>query len=73
MDCSLTDSSVQGILQARTLECVAMPSSRTSSQPRDQTLASYVLFNGRQVLYHLGSLGISLQVIKCLYVSMSLD
>ena len=26
-----------GILQARTLEWVAMPSSRESSQPRDQT------------------------------------
>ena len=29
------DSSVYGILQARILECVAMPSSRGSSQPRD--------------------------------------
>ena len=28
MDCSLPDSSVHGILQARILECVAMPSSR---------------------------------------------
>ena len=29
-----------GILQARTLEWVAMPSSRTSSQPRDRTQVS---------------------------------
>ena len=29
-----------GILQARILECVAMPSSRGSSQPRDQTRVS---------------------------------
>ena len=31
-----------GILQARILECVAMPSSRGSSQPRDQTQVSYI-------------------------------
>ena len=35
MDCSLPGSSVQGILQARILWWVAMPSSRGSSQPRD--------------------------------------
>ena len=37
MDCSLPGSSVHGILQARTLECVPISSSRVSSQPRDQT------------------------------------
>ena len=31
-----------GILQARTLEWVAMPSSRRSSQPRDQTQVSHI-------------------------------
>ena len=31
MDCSPADSSVSGILQARILEWVAMPSSRVSS------------------------------------------
>ena len=35
MDCSLTDPSVRGILQARILEWVAAPFSRGSSQPRD--------------------------------------
>ena len=35
MDCSPPGSFVHGILQARTLEGVAMPSSRGSSQPRD--------------------------------------
>ena len=37
MDCIAhqPDSSVYGILQARVLEWVAMPSSRGSSQPRD--------------------------------------
>ena len=36
-DCSPPGSSVHEILQARTLEWVAMPSSRGSSPPRDQT------------------------------------
>ena len=31
-----------GILQARILERVAMPSSRRSSQPKDQTQVSYI-------------------------------
>ena len=44
--------SVHGILQARILEWVAMPSSRGSSQPRDQTGVSYTTCIGRQVLYH---------------------
>ena len=35
MHCSLSGSSVHGILQARILEWVAMPSSRGSSQFRD--------------------------------------
>ena len=39
-DCSPLGSSVHGILQARILEWVAMPSSRASSQPRDQTPVS---------------------------------
>ena len=37
VDCSLPGFSVHGILQARVLERVAMPSSRGSSQYRDQT------------------------------------
>ena len=35
MDCSLLGPSVHGLLQTRILECVAMPSSRAFSQPRD--------------------------------------
>ena len=42
MDCSPPGSSVHGILQARLLEWVAMPSSRGSSQSRDQTHISHV-------------------------------
>ena len=38
MDPSPPGSSVQGILQARILEWVAVPSSRGSSQPRDRLL-----------------------------------
>ena len=37
IDCSLSGSSVHGILQARLLEWVAVPSSRGSSRPRDRT------------------------------------
>ena len=46
---SLPGSPVQGILQARILEEVAMPSSRASSWPRDQTHVSYVSYMGRWV------------------------
>ena len=38
LDCSLTGSSVHGILQERLLKWVSMPSSRGSSRPRDRTL-----------------------------------
>ena len=40
MDCSLSVSSVHGILQAGILEWVAYPFSRGSSQPRNQTQIS---------------------------------
>ena len=52
MDCSPPGSSVQGILQARILEWVAISSSRGSSPPRDQTHVSCSSFIGRQILYH---------------------
>ena len=42
MDCSLPGFSVHGILQARILEWVAMPSSRGSFCPRDRTHVSCV-------------------------------
>ena len=40
INCSSPGSCIHGILQARTLECVAMPSSRDSSQLRDQIQVS---------------------------------
>uniref|UniRef100_E1BFE0 Lipid droplet assembly factor 1 n=1 Tax=Bos taurus TaxID=9913 RepID=E1BFE0_BOVIN len=50
MDCSPPGSSVHGIHQAGILEWVAIPFSRGSPQPRDQTPVS--LHHG-QILYHL--------------------
>ena len=43
MDCSPPGSSVHGILQARILEWIAMPSSRGSSQPKDRTQVSRIV------------------------------
>ena len=50
--CSPPGSSVQGILQARILEWVALSSCRGSSQPRDRTCICYTSCIGRRVLYH---------------------
>ena len=52
MDCSPPGSSIHGILQARILEWVAIPFSRGSSQPKDQTRVSCISCIGRQILYH---------------------
>ena len=52
MDCSLPGSSVPGILQARILNWVAVPLSRGSSPPRDQTCVSSDSCIGKRVLYH---------------------
>ena len=51
MDCGPPGSSVHGILQARILKRVAMPSSGGSSPPRHQTHVSYVSCISRGVLY----------------------
>ena len=66
MVCSPPGSSVHGILQARILEWVAMPSSRGATWPRDQNCISYIFWIGRQVLYyqcHLGSPGAQVQYL----------
>ena len=42
MDYSPLGSSIHGILQARIMEWVAIPFSRGSSQPRDQTQVSHM-------------------------------
>ena len=41
-DCGPPGFSVYGILQARMLEWIAIPFSRGTSQPRDQTLVSCI-------------------------------
>ena len=48
---NLLGSSVHGILQARILEWVAMPSSRGSSPPRDRIWICHVSYTGRRLLY----------------------
>ena len=55
MDCSSPGSSVHGILQARILEYVAIPFSRGSSQPRDQTQVSGIAEGILYCLSHQGS------------------
>ena len=57
MACSSQGFFAHGILQARMLEWVAMPSARASSQPRDRTYIFYISCTGRQVLYHKHYLG----------------
>ena len=52
IDHSPPGSYVHGILLARILEWVAMPSSRESSWHRDRTCISQVTCIGRQALYH---------------------
>ena len=42
MDCGPPGASVHGILHARILEWVAMPSSRGSAQPRDRIQGSCI-------------------------------
>ena len=42
IDFNLLGSSVHGMLWARTLEWVAVPSSRETFQPRDRNCISYV-------------------------------
>ena len=54
MDCGLPGFSVRGILQARTREWVAVPSSKGSSQPRAQMHISYVSCVGGQFLKVVG-------------------
>ena len=55
VDCSPPGSSVHGILQARILEWVAMPSSRGPSQPRDRTWVSCIAGRFFYCLSHQGS------------------
>ena len=64
-DCSPPGSSVFGIFQVRTLEWVAISSSRESSQPKDQTLISSYI--SRWILYHWATQGSPYLIPKSLY------
>ena len=52
MNCSPPGSSVQGSLQARMLEWIAISFSRWSSWPKNQTWVSYIA--GRHYTFHMG-------------------
>ena len=72
MYCSPSGSSVLGIVQARKLEWAAVPSSRGSSPPSDQTCVSYISCIGRQVLYHWCHLGRPIILLNTLFLANSL-
>ena len=57
MDSSSPGFSVHGIVQARTMEWVAISSSSGSFHPRDWTCVSFVSWIDRWVLYHWCHLG----------------
>ena len=65
MDCNLPGSSVHGILHARILEWVAMPSSRGSSWPRNWTPVSCIAGKFFTVWATREAQLVSLRVLKC--------
>ena len=68
MACSPPGSTVHGILQARTLGWVSMPSSRGSPLTQESKQHLRQLLNCRQTLYllsHLGSLKVRSQKSQC--------
>ena len=69
MDCSPPGSSVHGILQARPLEWVAMPFSRGSSPPTDQTCVSDIAGRFFTILTTREAQGSHIQAQKNLWFS----
>ena len=67
MNYSLLGSSVHGILQARLLERVAIPFSKGSSSPRDQTLVSCITGKNLYHLNHQGNAIIRYFLLKALH------
>ena len=57
VDCSLPGSSVHGILQARILEWIVIPSSWGSSRPKDQTHFLFCLLHWQMCSFHQCHLG----------------
>ena len=71
-DCSSPGFSVHGILQARILEWIAIPSSRGISQPRDRTLVSCIA--GRFfTIWATGKSYICIMLFKSFSVSTSIE
>ena len=68
MDCSPPGSSVHGILQARILEWVAMPSSKGIFPTQESNMYPWHLLHCRQVLYPLSYLGHLLNQIYALII-----
>ena len=68
LDCSLPGSFVHGILQARILKWVAIPFSRGSTWPRDQTQVSCIA--GKFFIWATGK-PICIRVKSTIYVSAS--
>ena len=78
MDLSPPVSSVHGILQARILKWVSMPSCRGSSPPRDWTQVSCCLLCCKWILYHWATGKPSLHVteptlLPCHFVFISFN
>ena len=67
MDCNPPGSSVHGILQARILEWVALPSCRGSFPPRDWTHVSYISCIGRRVLYTIITQSKIFQILQAVW------
>ena len=68
IDSSQLGSSIHGILQAGILGWVVMPSSRGSSQSRDQTRISYISCIGRQLLLLLVPPGKAQKLLKIIQI-----
>ena len=64
LDCSPPGFSVGGILQIRILEWVTMPSSRGSTQSRNQIHIPHISCISRWVLYHYCHLGSPIFFVK---------
>ena len=71
MDCTPPGSSIHGILQAWILEWVAIPFSRGSSWPRDQTWVSHISKQIHYCLNHQGSTYMYVYIYTYIYISIT--
>ena len=69
--CVPLDYTVYGILQARILEGVAVPFSRGSSQPRDQTQVSHIA--GGSIAVDLPDPGLEPRLLHCRWILYQLS